>query len=215
MIESKIEYLIDELGRIEDRFVDEAMTYEKPARKGHRVSKSLVLIAAVVMMLVLSLTIIADLGDKKSKPQNDYDSENVPSYTSNDRLYTNLLAIDVQSLGAIRVESDVSELLYGKTPRLIWTFGDGVYYSVTLRNSADKEIIDGYLKNDVSIKADPNDEFSDFRFWIAYGDGKCTTPYLENNGGRDSYGALSDYLPEIYPSDAFARFIGSLISEQL
>lgn len=211
---SKIDYLIDELGKIDDRFINEALSVEAPTNSRRKISKALALVAAVVAVLMLSLSLIANLGDKSFDSVGDDYEENMHQEQS-DKLYQDLTSLDASSLAAIEVEGEVNELLYDKTPRLIWTFGDGVYYSVTLRNTADEHIIEDYLKNDRYTKADPDDQFANFRFFITYGNGKCTTPYLENNGGRDSYGSLSDYLPEIYPSDAFANFISELILDQI
>ena len=216
---SKIDYLIDELGKIDDKFVNEAMQIVVPThemRPKRRISKALTLVAAVVLVFAISLTAIANLDglfDKSSDAANEGLPEDV--FNSKDRIYAQLATLDAQSLSSAVVISDVNDLLYDSPTRLIWTFGDGVYYSVTVRNSVDENRIEDYLKSDYTTKADPDGETSDFRFWISYGNGKCVTPYLERNGGRESFGILSDYLPEIYPSDAFARFIGSLISEQL
>ena len=224
-MEAKISYLFDEIGKIDDKFVNEAMqvyvprSYERSEKRRPKrsISKALSLVAAVVLVFAITLTAVANLEGLLFDRSNDNKSESVPNdtYESRDRIYAHLATLDAQALSAAEVSGNVNDLLYGSPTRLIWTFGDGVYYSVTVRNSADEQIIEDYLRSDNTTKADPDEEIGNFRFWISYGNGKCVTPYLERNGGRESFGILSDYLPEIYPSDAFARFIGSLISEQL
>ena len=223
-MEAKISYLFDEIGKIDDKFVNEALPayefirpqYGEKRRERRGISRALALVAAVVLVFVLSLGVVANLEDILfSKDNESVPEQNVDDYKSKDRIYAQFATLDAQSLGSAEVTGDVNDLLYDSSTRLIWTFGDGVYYSVTVRNSAYEDRIEHYLKSDFGEKASPDDEFSDFKFWISYGNGKCVTPYLERNGGRESYGIVSDYLPEIYPSDAFASFIGSLIREQI
>lgn len=214
-MEAKISYLFDEIGKIDDKFVNEAMLVGAQKRQKRSISKALTLVAAVVLVFVLSITAIANLERAMNQSVNDDLEENKDLYENKDRLYAELTLLDAQALSAAVVNEPVENLLYNSTTRLIWTFGDGVYYSVTVRNSADEQIIQNYLRSDHTAKADPDEEFPDFKFWISFGDGKSVSPYLDRNGGRESYGILSDYLPEIYPSDAFASFIGELIREQI
>ena len=207
---SKIEYLIDELGKIDDRFIDEALLPRAAANKKRRALKPLALVAAIVLVFAVSIAVIANMGNKKSSSAIDHNQ----TQAQGDVLYDEIAAIDAQTLATLKTDCDITSLLYGNTTRLIWTFDGEVYYSVNVYGR-DVDTINRYLKNDRYQKADADDEFTNFRFWISYGDGSVTTPYLEKNSGRISYHSLSDYLPEVYPSGEFARFIATLISDQL
>ena len=68
-MEAKISYLFDEIGKIDDKFVNEALPayefirpqYGEKRREKRGISRVLALVAAVVLVFAISLTAVANL----------------------------------------------------------------------------------------------------------------------------------------------------------
>lgn len=218
--DQKVLYLFDEIGKIDDRFVNEAMQYEsKRHSKGKIFARIMILAAciAVIMTLLVATAAGVTIGlvsefiadtDKNASPNGDLDT--VPP-ESDDMLFDTMSSLSVETLEAARVYSSPAQLVCDGNVRLIWTYGNGVYYSVKV-DPSDTWALKEYLDSaEGTKKVEYGEKYGDFRFYISHGNGIVESPYLENNPGRVSFGTLSDYLPEIYPSGEFADFIAYLV----
>lgn len=212
--EKKLAYLINELGMIDDRYVDEALrAYQiRPVKKGRLAIMIAAIAVGTVMLITASLGIMARIYSSFDK-LNDAVEEAPTEIT--DRLGQTLLSLEAEKLSTAVLDAPIDQVIYDGNTRFIWTYDGLVYYSVTVRDSMALRDLEAYLETDRSQSVDENDALSDLRFWISYGNGISVSPYLENNQGRISVGTLSDYSPEIYPSEQFASFIGRLIENQL
>ncbi len=210
--EQKILYMFDELGKIDDKYVNEALLSEK--KKSVRQSKFTRILAVAACIALISaacLTLVSKLSSIPQAPNDSLDDLK----EAEDYLMNSLEGINIELLSSFEVPENDTSLLYDESVRLIWTYGNGVYYSVRVKDTYDVESLENYLANDKVSDFERNNAYGDFRFWISYGNGITETPYLSDNSGRISVGSLSDYLPEVLPSDDFARLIEKLIRKQI
>ncbi len=212
--EAKISYFYDEIGKIDDRFISEALFTEKVRRRNDFKKKLSVFAAVAAIVAVLCFTVIGNRTDGKGNaPSEDYPGSSESSTSQNDYLAAYLSQNTLEGV-KYELEEIESELIYDSSMRLIWTFDGDVYYSVAVQNSLSASELESLLENDRYTKlllGENSPEYGDFRFYVSHGNGILETPYLERNVGRYSVGSLQNYLPEVYPSDSFARFVESLI----
>lgn len=210
--EQKILYMFDEIGKIDDKYVNEALLCEKrKVARYSRFARILAVAACIALISAACLTLISKLTGTPQAPNDSLgDFKEAEDYLMN-----SLEGINIELLSSFEVSEDDTSLLYDKSVRLIWTYGNGVYYSVAVKGAYDVQDLENYLANDKMSDFERNNDYGDFRFWISYGNGITETPYLSDNSGRISVGFLSDYLPEVLPSDEFASFIHRLISKQI
>lgn len=209
--EQNILYLFDEIGKIDDKYVAEAMECRSYATKKRSFIKILSLAACITLIAVFCLVGISNIADTlldAYKNDSPADSDNV--YETSDALYEVMTGLDVKFLSAAQISTPTAELVCDESVRIIWTYNGEVYYSVTV-DPSDAKTLEKYLAKESASRVSPSDEYGDFRFYVSYGNGLLETPYIEDNAGRLSIGSLSDYLPEVYPSSELADFIGSLI----
>ena len=210
--QKKILYMFDEIGKIDDKYINEALLCEKKKSiKQSRFIRILAVTACIALISAVCLTLISKLTDAPQTPSDHIgDVEEAEDY-----LIDYLEEINIELLSSFKISESDTSLLYDDSMRLIWTYGNGVYYSVTVEDAYDVKSLENYLANDKTSDFERNKEYGDFRFWISYGNGITETPYLSENSGRISVGSLSDYLPEVLPSDDFSHFIEKLIRKQI
>ncbi len=209
--EQKILYLFDEIGRIDDKYVAEAMECRSYTAKKRSFIKILALAACITLITVSCLVGISNIANSLFDAcKNDLPSDDGTVYEMSDALCEVMTELDVKFLSAAQISKPTAELVCDGSLRIIWTYNGEVYYSVTV-DSSDAKALERHLARKSSSRVSPDDEYGDFRFYVSHGNGLLETPYIEDNAGRLSVGSLSDYLPEVYPSSELADFIGSLI----
>lgn len=219
--EQKILYMFDEIGNIDDKYVNEALLCEKKqlGRQG-KLIRILTVAACIALISAMLLTMISNRTDDAPQAPSEPPTS-LPKVE--DLLMINFTEMDSDIRGMFNVPTfDSTESIDGKYSfiyhsgvRLIWTYGNGVYYSVAVSDESDIKTLENYLANDKSTDFERGKEYGNFRFYISYGNGIVETPYLSNNSGRISDGYLPDYLPEVLPSDDFARFVQSIIDKRI
>ncbi len=218
--EQKILYMFDEIGKIDDKYVNEALSFEKKSARHIKFTRILAVCACIALISVMLFTMISNRTDNAPQAPNDQPAD---LKDTNDYLMSSLEGINIELLSSFKVMEDnnseslenENSILYDSSVRLIWTYGNGVYYSVTVSDAYDMQSLEDHLAHDKATAFERKSDYGDFRFWISYGNGITETPYLSDNSGRISVGTLSDYLPEVLPSDEFASFIHRLISKQI
>ena len=209
--EQKILYLFDEIGKIDDKYVAEAMEYRRYAPEKRSFIKILSLAACIALIAVFCLIGISNIADALlDTDKNDFPSDGGTVYETPDALCEVMTELDVKFLSSAQISSPTAELVCDGNVRIIWTYNGEVYYSVTV-DPNDAKALERHLAGKSSSRVSPDDEYGDFRFYVSHGNGLLETPYIEDNAGRLSVGSLSDYLPEVYPSRELADFISSLI----
>lgn len=196
----KAEYLLLEIGEIDDALVHDAENYH-PERSSR---PRLLLIAAafvLVFALVIGTPLISRLVSPKAEGEGDID-------------------LQVYSLDALISESDTAKYSFVSTSadlpyfdggaHVVWqTEGsDGYYVSDTLSKRELSELSASIGKGESVGDTSPELEC---KVWILYGDGRVVTPYLKTSSGNVS-SEVFDYEAEIIPTDSFVSCISDILS---
>lgn len=216
------ERIFDEIGLIDDRFISEAETSYVPASR--RTGWRRFLIAAVSVTLVVSIGVgILVTGmlsaQKNHSPEADMDAVDTQiggltqdgSTSAQRTLSARLEAIKRKTADMKVNEADIE--LFGNTPKVIWKYSEEDSYRVC-------NITEWQVKTLVQKLSENKGERVDSKavsdkldgVWIATGDGRVISPYLEQTAGNTGYGEIFEYVPEYEPSEDFSEYLCDVIS---
>ncbi len=195
--DQKAEYLLRELGGIEDRFLHEALIWA-PARRSPRV----LLIAACLALLALAVPLSVIISNR-TKQEADHTP---PLSESAPRSVDDILA---KSTHRETVADATSIDLH--TPSLVWqSEADNALY-VRVLSEADLTRLTDSMKLSGNAVGETSPTHT-HRLWIVYGDGTVRTPYLKFSDGNLST-ELFDYEIECLPDNAFTDCLADILNE--
>ena len=203
--------LYDEIGGVDERFLQEAATYrarrKAPTWRVALIAAVLALVGALLLGTLAMSVGIAIVGGilhdvLSPAPEVPEQNEEVPvSYTIASMEQT--LAQrqgNMQPLGADDLR------LFNGSAQLIWTDSEsGEYYRVWLSDSELGDLLYLMQKDPKDISADS--EQPAYRIWICFGDGTVVSPYLKADAGNAGHGQLFDYDPELELSGDLIKLI--------
>lgn len=207
----KTEYLFSAIGEIDDRLLEEAISYRRPSRKRNYwipvLAACLVVFFAVTSTMTLAvatpigLLILSSIGGSNSSaPQVP---EQAPEhYASLDQL------MEAQKEGELTYLS-ADELTYFGEPSIIWQYEEGGEYCVAH--------IEEYELSEIKVRMGRGREVgesspdSELRVWICDGKGNVRSPYLKNSAGNTD-SAVFDYEAEIIPDEDFVECISDILN---
>ncbi len=209
-----LDSLIDSIGQIDDRFIHEAENVTSFTFAGFRKRKRRLIPVLTAATLCCAFLLVSALSVLRPPAGSDRHPGDVSSSSvgkTGDPLEISLLSLTAKEIADHRIDGN-GLFLDGKC-RLVWSYGDGNYYAVTVTNRDDLRRLGSYLSDPNSIVPADKAEDSGLRFWICTGDGVSATPYLLY--GAWGVGNLFDYNPETAPSSDFASFLTKLIQKNL
>ena len=207
----KTEYLFSAIGEIDDRLLEEAISYRRPSRKRNYwipvLAACLAVFFAVTSTMTLAvatpigLLILSSIGGSNSSaPQVP---EQAPEhYASLDQL------MEAQKEGELTYLS-ADELTYFGEPSIIWQYEEGGEYCVAH--------IEEYELSEIKVRMGRGREVgesspdSELRVWICDGKGNVRSPYLKNSAGNTD-SAVFDYEAEIIPDEDFVECISDILN---
>ena len=214
--DQKTEYLFSAIGEIDDRFLEEAVSYRRPARRKKYWIPVLAACLAVFFTVSSALSfalaapvgvfILGLMGTQSQSPPKPQAPENDPTeyYASLDELMT-----AQKEEGGHSVYLSAEELSYFGEASIIWQYEEDGEYCVaplTLPQLSRVKLLMGRGENVGDRSPD-----SICRVWICDGKGNVRSPYLKNSAGNvDS--AVFDYEPEIIPDEDFVECISDILN---
>ena len=195
----KAEYLLCEIGEIDDALIAEAQSYGNT-----RASRPRFMLIAATLVLAFTLVLGSTVISKLTSPESEGE-DSVPVYYALDSLVSES---DTQGYSFVSASEDLP--YFDENAHVVWQFaGEEKYYvsdalSVTELSSVTSNIGVGESVGDESPSLE-------CRVWILYGDGRVVTPYLKTSSGNVST-EVFDYEPEIIPSDKFVSCISDILS---
>lgn len=207
----KAEYLFSAIGEIDDRLLEEAVSYRRPARRKKYWIPVLAACLAVFFAISSTLTlavatpigllILSSIGGSNSSaPQVP---EQAPEhYASLDQL------LEAQKEGSLTYLS-ADELTYFGEPSIIWQYEEGGEYCVAPIEEYELSEIKARMGRGREVGESSPD--SELRVWICDGKGNVRSPYLKNSAGNTD-SAVFDYEAEIIPDEDFVECISDILN---
>ncbi len=203
MRQEKTEYLLSELGEIDDRYLAEALSYKAVAKKGSWVTVLAACFAAFFALAVVFPALLR-LGQKNSMGESEAPDQNGQlQYSSLDEVFTSLNAADfsgVASFESLPYTADRASL--------VWQYENGEIYTAQLTRE-DLIKLQGLLGKGREVGVGADDRR--VKVWILDGKGGVVTPYLKKSQGNVGR-VVFDYEAEIYPSQDVIDCISEILS---
>ncbi len=208
----KAEYLLDEIGEIDDKLLAEAVSY-RPARRAPRfvliaacIALSVIFtVSSVIMLQRVSSGLMGIFDNSKNEPHADAPTEKPPADSS--PLSLDAVLADAKDKGHIKLSSEGEIPYRDGGAYIVWQYaGDDEYYASSL-TSAELTALEKKLGGQEVGQSSPELECM---VWILTGDGAVISPYL-----KDTYGNIGisvfDYCAEIYPTQDFINYVSAII----
>ena len=209
------EFLLDEIGQIDDRYLAEAEREYRPTRTRPLFRRATVVALTATLALGLSLSVALGtrLANKNAgEAFRDEDAAiQVDSTLGNPSPSLTLrLAALRNETASRRVHDTEIDFFDGKT-HIVWKYDDEETYRV--RTLTDEQA-DSIVKhaNSQGKRIEPSEGTTAIRIWILHGDGSVTTPCLSAATGNTGYGTLFTYEPEQDPSQALSDLLCDILA---
>ena len=213
------EALFRAVGKIDDRFVSEAMEYRAPRKKAKVLPwvTSLSSVAAAILAFAITLPLLMNpkAPSEEDPPLSDISTAVLWSvaeaHTSNRALLLCLSELKAET----KPLEEPPALTVGEA-QIIWKDeSDGTYYAVSLKGVSKQRRLEllELLEKAPAAKVDAESETPPYSLWIDLGDGTAYSPYLPATSGTAFYGAPADYAPEQLPAEALAAFLEALLRD--
>lgn len=208
MKQKKAEYLLGELGNINDRFLCEAMEWQASGKStvSRRPIRVLLIAATLAMALVISLVgTVSMLLRRGEAPKPD----NPPALD------------EVQTLSQLLLACTESDSFKQSTVEEIDFFDGTVRLTVQDRSTGtlyvSRSLTSGEqasLSRDLSAQKQraTAEASAEYLVWITLGNGDVLSPYLAHSAGNVGAATLFDYEAEYVPTQEFNDLLGALLS---
>lgn len=199
----KAAFLLDEIGYVNDVYLEEALTYQK--RKFY----SRPWVAAVACILAVVLVggglLNSPLFDNIFQEVNKTDAPEVSAPATLDSfLSTNRETLNCSAISADEVN------YFGSTYLILQYEGDETLYRSRNLTAREVENINNLLGKGDYVGTDSPKLLC--RIWLVCEDGTVLSPYLKNTDGNKWHATLFDYEAEIFPSSDLISCISDILN---
>ena len=199
----KAAFLLDEIGYVNDVYLEEALTYQK--RKFY----SRPWVAAVACILAVVLVggglLNSPLFDNIFQEVNKTDAPEVSAPATLDSfLSTNRETLNCSAISADEVN------YFGSTYLILQYEEDETLYRSRNLTAREVENINKLMGKGDSVGANSPELLC--RVWLVCEDGTVLSPYLKNTDGNKGHATLFDYEAEIFPSSDLISCISDILN---
>ncbi len=221
--EEKQNALMDAIGDINDRILQESMTYQRKqkfaSRQGYlRIAACL----AVCFVLAIAVYLLPkwnaglespapDAPPQDNSPSGGDSSIAPPDGASPPEGQASLLSLLTQASGTARQVSSPENLpFFDGNAYLVWQLeSGGAYYISDAISQNNLQTLLDTLSDGQRIDRDTAQPA--FRLWLLRADGSVITPHLPDTDGNTYWGNLFDYHAELIPSATFTDKLSDLL----
>lgn len=214
----KTVYLFNEIGRIDDRLLTEAMQY-RAANRSVSARKVLLLVASLSLSVFLLLVGGIGLATRLGSLHNKSDAPSAETGNPQDTPSDTPWELD-QLLQAHRQDADVQILssseeygFFDGQARLVWQYADSdlLYVSRSL-TAAEVERLLEEMSGEDGVRVQSGDGLPGCRIWLVCDNGEVRTPYLEASDGNVGYADFFDYRAEVIPGDGWISCVSEILN---
>ena len=203
----KAELLFDAIGRLDDRLLQDALTWRPRNRLA--ITRALLMAAtlslsAVIMVSGILLALRRDNEQKADFTPNNDTEQTLPTISLDATLFAR------RDNGSYETVSTEKLSFYDGKARIVWQYADSDQLCVS-RELTRQEL--ATLKAELGKGERVGTDSPSLRcsVWILCGNGEVLSPYLEASSGNVGQGELFDYEAELIPSDTLTSCISGIL----
>lgn len=215
----KAEYLLSEIGEIDSRLLDEAVSYKpKKAFSYTRVVVAAclaVIFAVTVLNAMLDTPLLESVGGNMSGDEAETAADTRDELGADDSV-SGILTLDslladkgMSGYATQTLSADTLPYFDGQT-HIVWQrSGEERYYVSEALTAAEIAALEQVLG--VGDEVGDSSPDTEYMVWILCGDGNVVSPYLKESAGNVGVGVF-DYDPEIIPDEKLIREIEKILT---
>lgn len=194
----KTEYLLREIGEIDDRLLHEAICYKPARHSGFRWGALAACLAFVFILTVVTpmLRAFSEIGEN-DEVQND------------PVVYESLDALLTDSVGYYASNQSVQSLSYTDSAKLVWQEADSKELYVCYLSEAELARLQREMGRGEEV-GERSPELN-MKVWVLDGEGNVRSPYLKPTVGNTGC-EIFDYEAEIMPTESLIQCISEILS---
>ena len=204
-LNNKADTLLREIGEIDDRLLEEAVSYRPEAKKSFNFNPIAIAVAACLAAVFIGVRILPD-AFVKNEGVGDLPQLNAPEEEKDHSL--DALLCETKNGGYMSVSS-AAELSYTSGAEIVWRFeGEEQLYYCHITDKQYQRLMKLVASGREVGESSPSLECM---IWIIDGKGNVTSPYLKSSGGNVGC-TIFDYDAEMIPTESFVNYIAEVIS---
>lgn len=214
----KTAYLFDEIGRIDDRLLQEAMRFDCRTANTVKWRKVLLIAATLSLSLILMLQMVVGLSrrdwfpnwGKEEVPPADEPLDGAPT-GNGDWALDGVLNAGTRGNGVEVLASAEEYGFFDGTARLVWQYRgeEQIYVSRSLTASEVEALLGAMTGTRTAVATEEEQPL--WRIWLVCDNGEVRTPYLENSQGNIGYGDFFDYHAEVIPAEEWISCVSEIL----
>ena len=209
----KTAYLFDEIGRIDDRLLQEAMQFDCRTANTVKWRKILLIAATLSLSLVLMLQMVVGLSRRDWFPnpgQGEAPAPEDPAESENWAL-DSVLNAGTHGDGVEVLASAEEYGFFDGSARLVWQYQgeEQIYVSRSLTPTEVEALLKAMTGTRTAVSS--KEEQPLWRIWLVCDNGEVRTPYLEDSQGNIGYGDFFDYHAEVIPAEEWISCVSEIL----
>ena len=208
----KAAYLFDEIGRIDDRLLQEAMQFDCRTANTVKWRKVLLIAATLSLSLILMLQMVVGLSRRDWFPdlnKGEEPMEGTP--TEGTWALDGVLNAGIHSEGVEVLASAEEYGFFDGSARLVWQYQgeEQIYVSRSLTPTEVEALLKAMTGTRTAVSS--KEEQPLWRIWLVCDNGEVRTPYLEESQGNIGYGDFFDYHAEVIPAEEWISCVSEIL----
>lgn len=215
----KAEYLFSEIGEIDPRLLDEAVSYKPKKSFSYMRIAIAACVAVIFTVTVLNAVLDTPLFDSVGGNMNGVEAQTPVGERDEldaDDGMSEMLTLDalladkgMSGYETQALSADTLPYFDGQT-HIVWQrSGENGYYVSAALTAAEISALEQVLG--VGDEVGDSSPDTEYMVWILCGDGKVVSPYLKESAGNVGVGVF-DYDPEIIPDEKLIREIENILT---
>lgn len=214
----KAAYLFEEIGRIDDRLLQEAMQFDCRTANTVKWRKVLLIAATLSLSLILMLQMVVGLSrrdwfpntNKGEEPAPDAPMDGTPT-GNGDWALDGVLNAGIHSEGVEVLASAEEYGFFDGSARLVWQYRgeEQIYVSRSLTPTEVESLLKAMTGTRTAVATEEEQPL--WRIWLVCDNGEVRTPYLENSQGNIGYGDFFDYHAEVIPAEEWISCVSEIL----
>ena len=204
----KAELLFDAIGRLDDRLLQDALTWRPRNRLA--ITRALLIAATLSLSAAVMISGVLLALRRDNEPNADFPPDNGTEETNPTVIPLDTALLAVRDHASYATVSTDKISFYDGKARIVWQYADSDTLCVSRELTRQElEVLREELGKGDRVGTDS--PALSCTVWVICGDGEVLSPYLEASAGNVGQGELFNYEAELIPSDTLTSCISGIL----